>query len=150
MEAHDHLKQHYLEAIAHWKQREQTAMDEKLEEQREDEAVFHRIAMNVLDVFEKMFLVSYGAVFMQRQNPKLEPVLAEYEHPHEQLAAACQLYFDTIPEPWKAKAAEDEEAGRTEEWKKEIVKVEVARTLESIFHSMAVRFLDVEVGSREQ
>ncbi len=136
MEAHEHLKRHYLEAVAHWRMREEKAMEEKLSEQREDEAVFHRIALNVLDIFEKMFLVSYGAVYLDRPNPKLQPILDQHQDQKDQLRAACQLYFDTLPEPWKAKAEQDEEHGHTEEWKKELVKIEVVRILETIFHGM--------------
>ncbi len=136
MESHEHLKRYYLDAIARWRIREEQAMDQKLAEDRNDEAVFHRIALNVLDIFEKMFLVSYGAVYLKRENPKLQPILEQHEARKEQLRAACQLYFDTLPEPWKAKAAQDEEQGHTEEWKKELVKIEVARMLESIFHGM--------------
>ena len=127
------VRKQYLDAIDHWKQRETQAMEQKLREDRDDEAVFHRIAINVLDIFEKMFLVSYGAVFMDRANPKLAPVLSNYDEPMEQLKAACELYFHEIPQPWQTRADEEEKRGNTEEWKKELVKLEVVRLLEAIF-----------------
>lgn len=143
MDPHEQLKKRYLETISHWKDREDRALMAKLDSDADDEAVFHQIAINILALFEKTFLVAYGAVFRQGDNPKLAPVIQQYSEPEHQLKAAVQLYFDELTVPWKQKAAADEAAGDVEGWKKESVKVEVARMLEEIFHTLSAEFLGV-------
>ncbi len=143
MDPHEQLKKHYLEAISHWKDREDDALMAKLDSDADDEAVFHQIAINILELFEKAFFVAYGAVFRDGDNPKLKPVIQQYADPNHQLKAAVQVYFDELTTPWKTKAVADEAAGDIEGWKKESVKVEVARMLEGIFHKLSAEYLGV-------
>lgn len=95
------------------------------EEGSEDEAILEKIKENVVDIFYKLFNVSYKKVCSSdegREQELLRKLSQEYFN-----------FFNKIPEPWKEKMIKDKEFNMMEEFFKEEIKVKTSEQIKNIF-----------------
>jgi hypothetical protein len=96
-----------------------------------DEAVFENIKLNIVDIFQKMFNISYNNS-CKKMYPEDEEI--------EKLQKSYLAFFDKIPAPWKEKMAKDKDHNMMEECFKEQIKLETADQVKNLFIKHYDRF----------
>lgn len=88
-----------------------------------DEAILESIKLNIIDIFSKMFNISFNkACRGGEEKAQLEKLCEEYMH-----------FFEKIPAPWRVKLVKDQEHNMMEEYYKEKLKLEMADTMKNLF-----------------
>lgn len=124
MERCEILKEEYIkqvqELINNWKDK---AI--KLRKQgAEDDAILENIKVNVIDIFSKMFDISYNKVCNGKDEDdiKLDNLYKTYLE-----------YFNKIPKSWIEKREKDKEHGMMKEYYIEQIKLETADMVKNLF-----------------
>lgn len=95
--------------------------------------VHGQIKKNVVDIFQKMYKVSYNNVYVKPQIPDLVKIIEQHDSREEQFFATYLSFFNKIPTPWKEKAEKDQKFGKIEECKKEQSKLQIADEIKELF-----------------
>ncbi|EQB89470.1 hypothetical protein J2Z44_001944 [Clostridium punense] len=95
------------------------------EEGSEDEAILEKIKVNVVDMFYKLFNVSYRKVYSSGEDSEQELL--------RKLSQEYFNFFYKIPEPWKEKMVKDKEFNMMEEYFKEEIKIKTSEQIKDIF-----------------
>lgn len=95
--------------------------------------VHGQIKKNVVDIFQKMYKVSYNNVFVNPQIPDLVKIIEEHDCKEKQFYAVYLSFFNKIPAPWKEKSEKDQKFGKIEEFEKEQSKLQVAEKIKALF-----------------
>lgn len=95
------------------------------EEGSEDEAILEKIKVNVVDIFYKLFNVSYRKVYSSDEDSEQELL--------RKLSQEYFNFFYKIPEPWKEKMVKDKEFNMMEEYFKEEIKIKTSEQIKDIF-----------------
>lgn len=95
------------------------------EEGSEDEAILEKIKVNVVDIFYKLFNVSYRKVYSSGEGSEQELF--------RKLSQEYFNFFNKIPEPWKEKMIKDKEFNMMEEYFKEEIKIKTSEQIKDIF-----------------
>lgn len=95
------------------------------EEGSEDEAILEKIKGNVVDIFYKLFNVSYRKVCSSEEGREQELL--------RKLSQQYFNFFNKIPEPWKEKMVKDKEFNMMEEYFKEEIKIKTSEQIKDIF-----------------
>lgn len=95
------------------------------EEGSQDEAILEKIKGNVVDIFYKLFNVSYSKVCSSGKDSEQELL--------RKLSQEYFNFFNKIPEPWKEKMIKDKEFNMMEEYFKEEIKIKTSEQIKDIF-----------------
>lgn len=132
MEKHEQLVQEYSQALQGYIQQLKDAEASCKAAGDKEGMVREKVKGNVVDIFQKMFTVSYNNVYVKRQIPDFAKY-DQYPEKHEQLRAAYLDFFTKIPTPWREKAEKDKQFGRMGEYETEQVKLQLADEVKALF-----------------
>lgn len=117
------LKEEYLKEINRLEEQCKVEAVRLNAEEARDEAILENIKLNIIDIFTKMFNISFNkACKGGDEEEQLINLKKEYMH-----------FFEKIPAPWRVKMAKDEEHNMMEEYYKEKLKLEMVETMKSLF-----------------
>ena len=134
VEKNEMLKKEYLEKLDQYMKELRDKANKCRTAGSMDEFVLEQIKINVVDIFSKMFKVSYENVYSNPRIEKLKKYIDATPVKHQQLYGAYMHFFEEIPAPWKAKALKDQEFGKDEEYFKETIKLNIAEEIKEIFN----------------
>lgn len=125
MKKHEILKKEYLEILDD----EIKAIKKKELELRQknfiDESNMEKIKYNIIDIFVKMFNVSYNKVYGKN-------VIDEINS-YNELYLTYMNFFEKIPASWKAKAEKDKKFDMDKEYIIEKIKLDTMEEVKFIF-----------------
>ncbi|WBW98117.1 hypothetical protein [Oceanirhabdus sp. W0125-5] len=101
-----------------------------------DEANLERIKLNVIDIFEKMFMVSYNNVFVKSNNPNLTAILEKEEDDYKKLHLAYDHFLNNITAPWREKLEKDKKFNNIEKAIIEELKLAEVDRVKAIFNEL--------------
>lgn len=133
MERHEILKQRFINELTERMDKEKEQIKFLMSEERRDEANLERIKMNVLDIFYKMFNVSYNYVYSNLKNENLRNCTEGENDSYKKLYLAYMYFFDKIPAPWHEKAKKDKEHNNTSGYIIEELKINTAEDIKKLF-----------------
>lgn len=133
MERHEQLQKEYLQVLEGYIQ--QLKVNEANFRMNGDKEalVREKVKANVVDIFQKMFTVSYNNVYVKRQIPDFVKYEEAYGEKEQRLYAAYMDYFEKIPRSWREKAEKDKKFGRIAEYETEQIKLQLADEVQSLF-----------------
>jgi hypothetical protein len=127
------LKTKYLEVLeVKVKDIRETAARFKAEG-NQDEYVMGQIRVNVVDIFQKMFVLSYNNIYTKLNNKNIERSINPEDDKFKQLYDAYIGFFEEIPAPWKIKMEKDKSFGKMEEYNREVEKLRMVEALRRCF-----------------
>lgn len=100
-----------------------------------DEAVFEQIKVNVVEIFEKLFNISYNRA-CKNSDSDIDNCRANLK----KLYCEYMNFFDKIPSPWREKASKDKEHKLMEDYYKEQIKLNTADQIKTKFLESYERF----------
>lgn len=89
-----------------------------------DEAILENIKVNVIDIFSKMFQISYDKVCNGKDEDDIKL---------DNLYETYLAYFDRIPRSWIEKREKDKEHGMMKEYYIEQIKLDTADMVKNLF-----------------
>lgn len=118
------LKEDYLKEIKKIEDRYKKNSKRLAVEEAKDEAILEDIKVNIIDIFLKMFDISFNKACSNKGNEydKMEKLKDEYFK-----------FFDKISTPWRVKMTKDKEHNMMEEYYKEEIKIQVADDMKNRF-----------------
>ncbi|GKX68562.1 hypothetical protein [Inconstantimicrobium mannanitabidum] len=124
MELCEELKKDYLDKLEELLNVYNGKSKELRKQGANDEAILETIKGNIVDIFSKVFNVSYNKSCKSNkaQKDKLNDLSMMY-----------LAFFDKISAPWKEKMAKDKEHDMMEEYYIEEIKLETAEKVKAIF-----------------
>ncbi|WP_234117195.1 hypothetical protein [Clostridium hydrogenum] len=125
MKKHEMLKKEYLEILD---DKMKSTNKKELELRQEnfiDEGNMKKIKYNIIDIFVKMFNVSYNKVYGKN-------VIDEINS-YNEFYLTYMNFFEKIPASWKVKAEKDKKFDMTKEYIIEKIKLDTMEEVKSIF-----------------
>lgn len=118
------LKEDYLKEIKLIENKCREDSKSLMSEEKKDEAILENIKLNIIDIFCKMFDISFARTCKntEDENTELKNLKEEYFK-----------FFEKIPAPWRIKMAKDKEHNMMEEYYKEKIKLEMVDKMKEIF-----------------
>lgn len=117
------LKEEYLAEIKQLEEKCKTEATRLKGEEARDEAILENIKLNIVDIFTKMFNISFSkACKGGDEKEQLSNLKKEYMN-----------FFEKIPAPWRVKMVKDQEHNMMEEYYKEKLKLEMVDTMKGLF-----------------
>lgn len=117
------LKEEYLKDIKQIEERCKAEAARLNAEEARDEAILENIKLNIIDIFTKMFNISFSkACRGGDEREQLKNLNVEYMH-----------FFERIPAPWRVKMSKDLEHNMMEEYYKEEIKLNMVDTMKDLF-----------------
>lgn len=118
------LKENYLNEIKTIEDKCKENAKYLLDEERKDEAILENIKLNVIDIFTKMFNISFSKAYKNtgKDKEELQKLKEEYFK-----------FFDKIPAPWRVKLSKNKEHNMMDEYCKEKIKLETVDKMKEIF-----------------
>ena len=101
-----------------------------------DEAKFEMIKVNIVDIFSKMFMVSYNNVYVKANNQNLKSILEENIDDKEKLIKCYEFLLTNITKPWREKLEKDKQFNLVEKSMIEEVKIEQSEKIQNMFKNM--------------
>ncbi len=121
------FKNHYEKQMKELTSQKEMEIESYLKTQREDEAKFARIELNIIDIFDKMFTASLAKVKTFENEPGSGWV--------EPLQAAYLAFFDKIPTAWHQNLEKCVQFNSHEEAHIERLKIAMANGIKEMFLS---------------
>lgn len=118
------LKEDYLREIKKMEDQHKKNARTLSEEDANDEAILENIKLNIIDIFVKMFNISFdkASKFNGEDKVKLEKLYEGY-----------LSFFDKIPANWYINMEKAKKFNKMEEYYKEEIKIEMAENMKKIF-----------------
>ena len=140
MEKHEILKEEYVN-ILNEKIKEKMGKAELLKNQDSmDEANFEKIKANVLDIFLKMFNISYDNIYKKLNNKNVISAINSETDKYANLYHAYMNFFSKIPAPWIEKSIKDKEHNMVKEYLIEEMKLNTVKEIKDVFDGCYNRF----------
>lgn len=98
-----------------------------------DEAKFEIIKANVVDIFSKIFIVSYNNVYVKVNNEKLKDIVESNISDKDKLIKCYERMMNTITSPWREKLEKDKKFGLVEKSIIEEIKIKESEKIEHMF-----------------
>ncbi len=133
MEKHQLLKEEFNKELIKLMNNQKEKAELLMKDACTDEANLEKIKFNVVDIFSKMFIVSYNNVYGKMKNQNIKNAVDTIEDDYEKLYHAYMVFFDKIPAPWKEKYDKDKEMGMTVECVIEELKLNTAKDIRERF-----------------
>jgi len=133
MKNYEMLKDEYTNELSVLIEESEKRSIKLAEEYRTDEANMEKIRRNVIEIFARMFTVSYNNVYEKLNNQNLRVVLEPMNDDYEKLYAANMYYFDTITAPWKEKYDRAKMNKAVTDYIIEELKIDTANEIKKIF-----------------
>lgn len=105
-----------------------------MEEDRRDEAKFEKVKLNVYEIFEKMFLISFKSAYRDGSNTSSD------DKDYYLLEEEYNKFFEKITKPWKDNAVKDKEHGLSNDLMIEEIKIETAEEIKSTFKDIHQKY----------
>lgn len=99
----------------------------------DDEAKFEIIKANVVDIFSKIFVVSYNNVYVKVNNDNLKDIIESNITDKDKLVKCYERMLNTITNPWREKLEKDKEFGLVEKSIIEEIKIKESEKIENMF-----------------
>jgi hypothetical protein len=129
METYESEKNRFLRFLAEYNAELEREAASLAGRQKDDEAVFARIRLNVADILEKMFRLSVHNVENSITNPAMLAAVNAGDTKPEQLKAGYLALCGTITEPWKQHLLKSREHGDAAKAMIEEIKLETAEKI---------------------
>ncbi len=100
---------------------------------RQDEAVFELIRQNIVDIFSKMFVVSYKNVFEEIKIDRFRQIIEAHSEPSQQLYHMYHHFIKEIPKPWHKSLDAARAHDETENAIKEEIKLQMVDQIRTLF-----------------
>lgn len=133
MEKHEQLRQEYLLALEAYVQQLKNSEAGCRQNGDKEGYVREKVKINVVEIFQKMFTVSFHNIYVKREIPNFAQYEEAYAKKENQLCAAYLAYFEKIPGPWREKAEKDRRFGRMAEYETEQLKLQAAGQVQALF-----------------
>lgn len=133
MEQHEQLQKDYMQALEGYIQQLKSNEADWRQKGDKEGLVQEKVKANVVDIFQKMFTVSFNNVYVKRQIPDFVKYEEAYSEKEQRLYAAYMGYFEKISAPWREKAEKDQKFGRIAEYETEQLKLQLADEVKALF-----------------
>lgn len=136
MSKHEILKERFLNMLNQEIKTKNENIKKLRSEGSGDEANLERIKLNVVDIFLKMFNVSYNNVYVKLNNPNLKAIIEKEEDDYKKLHIAYDYFLRNITEPWRIKLEKDKQFNNVEKSIIEELKIAEVDRIKVIFNDL--------------
>lgn len=133
MERDVRLKEEYINALNERINEHKKKIEFLKREDLNDESNLEKIKANVIDIFLKMFKVSYNNIYGELKNENIKKAINPTDDNYTKLYSAYMLFFNMIPAPWIEKAKKTKTLNMTEQHIIEELKINTVNEVKEIF-----------------